>query len=255
MQTVESRIEVAKNLDIFPYLPKVDTKLVDISYGINGSWADVRYKLGDPADFRVYHPNFLPRLIPKKIDGIDCKIWLSTISIDEKLMKEGVENLYAKTIRLVAELHPFYDFNGDISVLQQQASIYINNRPLNSSLHAEKKSLVRVEIEAALSELKQYSIFSKKPAQNIALYEKTKTITNEDLKGLRDSLPEIFCIIMNRWLPRKRLMNESLFKWNERFGQNYKELNFLSPTSAKYIKLLRESYLILDQMIRASLPM
>lgn len=263
MQTIESRFETAKELFIPNeklFLDGIDTSNHIIMTGIAGSWVGTksdkdltpRYK-SDPPDKPDFRIIFLDEIESIDIDnvpinGILCKAYIRSLRSQIEHVQESRLKLNGKYNRLYTEMGIFEDYQDELFTLKQEAAHRLSNKPLTRPEHIIRKSKAKDYVDDALKKLNSHI--------------KGDKISFNDIDGYRNSMIVKLYEIMNRWIPRKRNLNESLKELNFEFGTNWVKINetdsaeenFVYPFRERVL-FLRNNYELLSNWAKASQPL
>jgi hypothetical protein len=266
MQTVESRIEIAKELFIPNkqlFLPEIDLSKQGVLVGLAGSWVgtrsdtDLTPRYGDSKkiespDFRIILLGEIePRQVEIEISGIPTRAYIRSLRSQTELVQSAKIELYAKYLRLYDEIEVFEEVDDELGTLKREASHLLHGKPLKRHEHIDAKSKVKIYIEDALSKLNQHLDGNKRDFNEInGFLDTNKIILN-------------LFLILNKWIPRKRNINNYLLeKIDRKFGENWIKINQFDSETGQYflpinerIELLRDNYELMFNWAKASQPL
>ena len=154
----------------------------------------------------------------------------------------------ARFIRIYSELKIFLDFENELSELKNEAIFLLSKKPLDRPEYIEKKGVVKISIEDAVTKLEEHLIGKKRDLNEINSYN-------------NETIYKLF-VLLNKWIPRKRNLNNYLLNMDRTFGENYININKIDDEGNNYklpfnerVVLLRDNYVQMEKWAKASLPM
>ena len=154
----------------------------------------------------------------------------------------------ARFLSIYSELKIFLDFENELSELKNEAIFLLSKKPLDRPEYIEKKGVVKISIEDAVTKLEEHLIGKKRDLNEINSYN-------------IETIYKLF-VLLNKWIPRKRNLNNYLLNMDRTFGENYININKIDDEGNNYklpfnerVVLLRDNYVQMEKWAKASLPM